>query len=140
MLESAQGYVRFNKEKVQFKVTLVEYLGSILLHEGISPGIARAITETKQPSNKKELLCYIFVKICVKFFSQNTTSHALLKNDMYSLVLDSSSQVNIQVLKKQIATALVLRFFDISKPAVIQTDASSMGLGSYLLQDGFPIA
>ena len=34
----------------------------------------------------------------------------------------------------------VLQYFDSSKPAVTQTDASSTGLGSCLMQDGMPMA
>ena len=43
-------------------------------------------------------------------------------------------------LKRDVTTTPVLRFFDQSKPVVIQTDASSTGIGSVLFQDEQPIA
>ena len=43
-------------------------------------------------------------------------------------------------LKDLVVSAPVFRFFDPSKPAVIQTDSSSTGIGSCLLQDGHPVA
>jgi len=44
-------------------------------------------------------------------------------------------------LKRVVSAAPVLRFFDPSKPDVtMQTDSSSTGIGSCLLQDGQPIA
>jgi len=42
-------------------------------------------------------------------------------------------------IKQAVASASVLQYFDPSKPVVIQTDASSTGLGSCLLQDGKPV-
>ena len=45
-----------------------------------------------------------------------------------------------QLLKCSIAKRPVLKFFDPTKLAVLQTDASSAGLYACLLQDGHPIA
>ena len=45
-----------------------------------------------------------------------------------------------QLIKSSIAKRTVLKFFDLAKLAVLQTDASSAGLGVCLLQDGHPVA
>jgi len=43
-------------------------------------------------------------------------------------------------VKQVIGQQITLKFFDLNQPAVIQTDASSQGLGSCLLQNGQPVA
>ena len=43
-------------------------------------------------------------------------------------------------IKEILSTSQVLRFYDVAKPVVLQTDASKRGLGAALLQEGFPVA
>ena len=43
------------------------------------------------------------------------------------------------MLKREISTAPVLKYYDPHKPLMLQTDACSKGLGAVLLQDGHPI-
>jgi hypothetical protein len=53
----------------------------------------------------------------------------------------TTQQANaVRDIKSAIISAPVLRFFDLSKVAIIQCDASSMRLGVVLLQEGQPCA
>jgi hypothetical protein len=42
-------------------------------------------------------------------------------------------------VKKALATAPVLRYYDVSKEVTIECDASDSGLGAVLMQDGQPV-
>jgi hypothetical protein len=42
-------------------------------------------------------------------------------------------------LKTLVATAPVLKYYDVKKPVTIQTDASQFGLGAVIIQDGSPV-
>ena len=46
----------------------------------------------------------------------------------------------MDALKSALVSALVLTLLDFSKPFQLQTDASDLGVGAVLLQDGHPLA
>ena len=53
----------------------------------------------------------------------------------------SSNQENdFLLIKELVKEAPVLQLFDNSKPLMIECDASKKGLGTFLLQDGKPVA
>ena len=45
----------------------------------------------------------------------------------------------MEAIKKEIAQAPILKYYDPKKPTVLQTDASVKGLDAVLLQDGHPV-
>ena len=49
-------------------------------------------------------------------------------------------QAALDALKFALVSALVLALPDFSKPFQLQTDASDLGVGAVLLQDGHPLA
>ena len=65
--------------------------------------------------------------------------HALLKENV-TLYWSAAQQMAFTKVKTLILQSPILRYFDPTKQLVIQTDASSSGLGSCLMQEGQPIA
>ena len=138
--------IRFSRDKVQYKVKQVKYLGHVIAANGVSPDPEKvnAIIAMEHPTDKKSLLRFIgmltYVSKFVPNFSDLTAPlRNLLKKDV-SWLWSVSHESAFQNLKKLVASSPVLRYFDPSKQVTIQTDSSSTGLGSCLLQDGQPIA
>nr|XP_022904876.1 uncharacterized protein K02A2.6-like [Onthophagus taurus] len=145
-LERARKYnVKFNADKVQYKISHVKYLGQIISGDGTKadPDQIRSILELQEPKNKKELLRVLGMFNYLIKYIPNLAEHAtplrnLIKSKSdYVWTVDHSDTFNN--LKKIITQLPTLSIFDPEKPIVIQTDASQSGLGGCLLQDNKPI-
>ena len=53
---------------------------------------------------------------------------------------ESSQHAALKAIKAQITNACVVAYFNESKPSIIQSDASKVGLATVLLQDGKPVS
>ena len=71
--------------------------------------------------------------------SLTADSRGLLKKDVL-FQWSEAHDVAFQKIKNQISEDVCLRYFNTTKEVVLQVDASQVGLGAVLLQDGKPVA
>jgi hypothetical protein len=138
--------VRFNLSKLQYRKSHVKYMGVKISACGIQPdeNKVKAILEMPTPQCKKDLQRFLGMVTYLSRFVPNFSNHTenlrqLLRKDavwQWSFEHDAA----LEKLKRAISSSPVLRVYDAAKPSIIQTDASSYGLGACLLQDNFPVA
>ncbi|XP_054723301.1 uncharacterized protein K02A2.6-like [Uloborus diversus] len=138
--------VKFNKNKIQYRVSKVKYLGYVFGLEGMKPDpdYVKAVVDMPEPTNKKELQRILgMINYLRQFIPQVSTLTAplreLLKQDTNWQWFPAHAAA-LSKLKEKIVSAPVLSIFDSSKSIVIQADSSKDGLGCCLLQEGRPVA
>ncbi len=138
--------IRFNIDKFQFKVKRVLYMGHTLTPDGVLPDDSKveAIVNMPVPTDKKGVQRLVgMVTYLAKFIPNFSALTAPLRNLLKPAVewtWSSEHQRAFDEIKKAVASSSVLHYYDPCKTPVIQTDASSRGIGSVLMQDGHPIA
>lgn len=138
--------VKFNPDKVQYKLSEVRYLGHIFSERGmeIDPERIRALMELKAPNSVKELQRILGMLNYVRPFIPNMSDiekplQELRKQDsMWQWLPCHEAALN--ELKNMVCQAPCLRSFDPALPITLQCDASQSGLGACLLQEGQPVA
>lgn len=138
--------VKFNKNKVQYKVSEVSYVGQVFSSEGVRPDsqYVQAILELEEPKNKKELLRNLGMINYLTKYLPNLSDllyplRGLIKNNAQWVWTKDHSEC-FNKIKVLIAKAPTLQIFDGNLPIEVQTDASQFGIGGCLLQNGQPVA
>jgi len=143
LLEKNQFYAKLSK--CSFGKEEVEYLGHVISQEGVKvdPEKIKAITEWPKPKNISKLRGFLgltgYYRRFIKNYAHLTTplSNLLKKN---SFKWDNSAQECFETLKRVMSSTPVLATPDFAKPFVVECDASGIGIGAVLMQDGHPIA
>ena len=138
--------IRFNKEKLQYRVESVKYLGQIISENGIAcdPERMQAISKIEPPKDKKDLQKLLGMVNYIRSYVPNLAEMSqplreLLKKNIVFNWLPSHDKC-LQNIKKLIIKSPTLKTFDVNKDITIQTDASKYGLGCCVMQDGKPIS
>ena len=130
----------FNKEKCQFRLRKLEFMGHVLSDKGIDPtrDKVKAIVEARPPTNMSEVRSFLgLVTYCGKFIPNlATTSEPLRmltrKNQPFTWGQDQEQSFN--KLKEKLSKAETLGYFDPKARTQVIADASPVGLGAVLVQ------
>ena len=126
------------KKCTKFRMTKVVFMGLLLTRHGIGPTKkkVRAVVEASQsPSEVRSFLGLVgFSAWFIPYFS--TTADPLkIARRRESFIWGEEQEKSFQKLKRQIASAPVLAYFDKEAHTQIIADASPVGLGAVLIQE-----
>ncbi|XP_024156291.1 uncharacterized protein LOC112164308 [Rosa chinensis] len=140
-----QHSLKVKESKCSFGVPKVEYLGHVISAAGVAvdPTKIECIQQWPQPKTLKELRGFLglagYYRKYVKSFgiiAKPLTD--MLKKDGFHWT--EPAIVAFEKLKQALISTPVLATPDFSKEFVIECDASDLGIGAVLSQDGHPIA
>ncbi|UYV64758.1 K02A2.6-like [Cordylochernes scorpioides] len=117
-----EAKVTLNKAKCVFGVPRINFLGHILYEDGIRPDPAKIEAVAKMPAPTD-------VHGVRRFLGM-----LLVKGQDF--VWDCSQERAFRKLKELLTTQPILAAYDIRKPTMVSSDASSYGLGAVLKQEG----
>ena len=146
LMRAREANLKLNPDKSKICEAKVQYVGHILSGQGIQPDPDRiqAINDMPVPTDKPAVQRFLGMINYVHKFIQNLSDIAkplrILLGKEIEWHWQAEQQKSFDELKRLLATAPVLRYYDVSKPITIQVDACKSGLGATLLQDGHPIA
>jgi hypothetical protein len=139
-LRKHQLYAKFSK--CQFWLKEVGFFGHVLSGGGLSvdPSLIKSIMECQPPTNPTEVRSFLGLAGYYRKFVEGFSSIAkpmtlLLKKDKKFEWTDKCEE-SFQELKKRLISAPILTMPDVTKDFVIYCDASKLGLGSVLMQEG----
>ena len=130
-----------NLDKLQYKKTEVDFLGETYTTSGhnLAQSKVSAITGMPAPTSKKQVQSFIGM---INYISKFSPRLSELSEPIRELSKDKvpfnweSKHINVfKQMRKEIARAPVLAYYNPRKQTVLQTDTSIKGLGTCLLQD-----
>ena len=136
----------FNPQKTHMKAQAINFFGCLYNANGVHPDPEKvdAIHALPAPTNVTELQEFLglvtYLSPIIPGLSTLTTPlQELLKKDT-DFTWNCTYDATFQWVKEAVISDTTLRYFDPSLPVTIQVDASQVGLGAALLQNGKPIA
>ena len=136
----------FNPQKMHVKAQAINFFGCLYDTNGIhpDPGKVDAVHALPAPTNVTELQEFLgLVTYLSPFIPGLSTLTAplqeLLKKDA-DFSWNRTYDITFEWVKEAVISDTTLRYFDPSLPVTIQVDASQVGLGAALLQNGKPVA
>jgi hypothetical protein len=128
--------------KCEFWLTEVSFRGHVVSNGGIAvdPSKAQDVLNWKPPTNACEICSFLglvgYYRRFIEGFSKLAKPMTALLDKSAKFNWSHKCQANFQELKKRLTTALVLTLPDLSKSFSIYCDASHLGLGCVLMQEG----
>ena len=138
--------IRFNRGKVQYKVSSVTYMGHIAGADGLSvdPAKVEAIVGMPKPACKADLQrlkgMVRYLAVYIPNESAITAPLRMLLRQDVEWDWNHEHDNAVSQIRRALIQAPTLEYYNVHKPATIQCNASQRGLGACLMQDGRPVA
>ena len=132
--------LKLKLSKCKFMQTKIEYLGHTLSERGIEVNDKKvsAIQNYPVPQDKKAVKSFLglsgFYRSFIKDYASIATPMTNLLKDEVPFKWTPETQASFQQLKDKLSSPPVLAFPDFQRPFYLVTDASSVGIGSCLMQ------
>ena len=146
LLEAARKCnTRLNFDKLQYKKTEVNFFGETYTTVGCKPAQSKisAIVEIPPLTCKKQVQSFIGMVNYLSKFSVRLSEVAEpireLSKEKVPFNWGPEIQAAFKQMKKEIARAPILAYYNSKKETILQTNASIKGLGACLLQDQKPV-
>ena len=137
--------IRLNFDKLQYKMTEADFYGETYTTDGCKPAQSKvsAIFEMPPPTCKKQVQSF---KYMVNYLSKFSARLSELVEPIRELSKEKvpfnwgpKHQAAFKQMKKEIARAPILAYYNPKKETILQTNASIKGLGACLLQNQKPV-
>ena len=140
LLRFKQAGLRLKKQKCQFLMKSVDYLGHVIDRHGIRPSSTKvkAIKAAPKPRNVLELRAYLGLLTYYGKFLPNVSTvlaplYQLLRKDVKWFWGELQQQAFLKS-KDMLTSSALLVHYDPSQPLVLSCDASQYGIGAVLSQ------
>ena len=141
VLDAARKHnLRLNKEKCEFGVKQLMFIGDVISAEGVKPDMNKvsAIQNMPKPANKDEVRRFLgMVTYLAKWIPDLADKSAPLRKllqDKNEWQWGPEHDRSWMILRNILGTEPVLQFFDPNSDIRVSSDASKDGLGAVLLQ------
>ncbi|UYV69217.1 K02A2.6-like, partial [Cordylochernes scorpioides] len=137
-----EAKVTLNKAKCVFGVPRINFLGHILDEDGIRPDPAKieAVAKMPAPTDVHGVRRFLGMVNHLGRFVENLSEIVAPLNQLLvkgqDFVWDCSQERAFRKLKELLTTQPILAAYDVRKPTMVSSDASSYGLGAVLKQEG----
>ena len=149
ILESNDLYVRL--QKCDFERPELKYLGHIVTAKGIKvdPAKVQVIKDWPRPTSQKDVRSFLGLSNYFRKFVQGYTTLVIPLIQLTRKIIKWSPEIwtaacekSFEGIKHALANAPVLALPDFTKPFTMEVvcDASLVGVGAILIQEGRPIA
>ncbi|XP_048774395.2 uncharacterized protein K02A2.6-like [Ostrea edulis] len=136
----AEKGLTLNREKCKFGLSKIVFLGHVISSEGIRPDQEKvqAVSETRTPTNSSEIRSFLgLANYCGRFIPNFSTIAAPLRELTRKSThwrWTQKHQDAFDMLKKALASAEALAYYNPKAETRIIVDASPVGLGAILAQ------